>query len=57
MSSPDFSTRSGTITGTLLTILVNISGAQLLETTIVAATGACVSFMISYLLQVLFRRK
>lgn len=57
MSNPDLSTRSGTIAGTLLTILINISGAQLLETAVIAGTGACISFLISYLLQLLFKRK
>ncbi|WP_164466982.1 hypothetical protein [Chryseobacterium taklimakanense] len=57
MSSPDFSTKSGTVAGTLLTLLVNISGVQLAETAVIAATGAVVSFAVSYILQLFLKRK
>ena len=57
MSSPDFSTKNGTVAGTLLTLMVHISGTQLIETAVIAATGASVSFAVSYLLQLVFNKK
>lgn len=57
MSSPDFSTKSGTVAGTLLTVMLHISTAQLLETVIIASIGATVSFSVSYLLQYVTKRK
>ena len=57
MSSPDFSTKSGTVAGTLLTLLAHVSGVQLAETAVIAATGAVVSFAVSYILQLFLKRK
>ena len=44
-------TRMGTWSGTLLVVLVNISAGELLKTTVLAAVGAVVSFMVSWLLK------
>ena len=51
----DNSTKAGTIGGTLLTILVNIKGADLVKTGILAAVGAVVSFSVTLLLKFLIK--
>ena len=40
---------SGTIGGTLLALMLNINGQQLLTSAVVAATGAMASFIVSVL--------
>jgi hypothetical protein len=57
MNQPYFdnSTKAGTIGGTLLTILVNIDGADLVKTGILAAVGAIVSFSVTRLLKFLIK--
>jgi hypothetical protein len=50
-------TRAGTIGGTLLSIFLQISGAEVLKTAVMAATGALVSFLVSLALQRALRRK
>jgi hypothetical protein len=51
------SARHGTAGGLLLVLLSNITGTELLKTVILAATGAAVSFIISFGLKLLFERK
>jgi hypothetical protein len=57
MNQPYFdnSTKAGTIGGTLLTILVNIDGADLVKTGILAAVGAIVSYSVTRLLKFLIK--
>lgn len=52
----DNSTKAGTIGGTILTIMVNIKGADLVKTSILAAVGAVVSFTVTLLLKYLIKR-
>jgi len=52
----DNSTKAGTAGGTLLTILVNITSADLLKTGLLAAAGAVVSFSVTLLLKFLIKR-
>lgn len=40
--------KHGTVGGILLVLLSNITGAELLKTVILAATGAAVSFIVSF---------
>jgi hypothetical protein len=40
----DVSTRAGTIGGTVLVVLLQINGSQLLETAVLGVVGAVVSF-------------
>jgi hypothetical protein len=49
--------RTGTAGGTLLVLIVNISIGNLLETGILAAFGAVVSFSVSCILRRLFRSR
>ena len=51
----DNSTKAGTIGGTLLTILVNIKGADLIKTVILAAVGAIVSFSVTLFLKYIIK--
>jgi hypothetical protein len=51
----DNSTKAGTIGGTMLTILVNIKGADLVKTAILAAVGAVVSFTVTLVLKFLIK--
>ena len=51
----DNSTKAGTIGGTLLTILVNINGADLVKTGILAAVGAVVSYLVTLFLKFLIK--
>jgi mannitol-specific phosphotransferase system IIBC component len=51
----DNTTKAGTAAGTMLTILVNISSADLLKTAVLAAIGAAVSFVVTLLLKALVR--
>lgn len=52
----DHSTLLGTATGTVLTIIVNISSQDVLKTAILAMVGAVVSFCVSYFLKWFFRK-
>jgi len=57
MNSPsDGSTRTGTLGGTVLVILLQLDMAQLLETIVLAAVGAAVSFMVSILMKWLVQK-
>ncbi|RYY49962.1 MAG: hypothetical protein EOO06_05510 [Chitinophagaceae bacterium] len=42
------SAKHGTLGGLCLVLLSNITGGELLKTVVLAATGAAVSFIISY---------
>ena len=46
----------GTFSGTLLSILPNLLSQEILKTVILAAVGAAVSFVVSLLLKVCFRK-
>lgn len=52
----DHSTLLGTATGTVLTIIVNISSQDVLKTAVLATVGAVVSFCVSYSLKWLVRK-
>lgn len=55
----DSTTKAGTVGGTLLTIIANIRGEDLVKTVILATVGAVVSFVVTVLLKMLisfFRR-
>jgi len=56
-ASPSAHTRAGTLGGTLLTILLQLSGQEVLKTAVMAATGAAVSFLLSTALQGLVKRR
>jgi hypothetical protein len=53
---PDQATKAGTAGGLLLVLLMKLDGAALLETAVVAATGAAVSFGVSVLLKWVIRK-
>lgn len=53
----DFSLRIGTASGTLLSVAPNLLSADIARTIILAAVGATVSFIVSYVLNLIFRRK
>ena len=46
----------GTVSGTVLTVAVNIGSSDLLKTVILAALGAVVSFSVSLLLKYIAKR-
>jgi hypothetical protein len=46
----------GTVTGTVLTVLVNIGSSDIIKTVILAALGAVVSFSVSLLLKWLVKK-
>ncbi len=48
-------TKAGTIGGTLLSIIPNLTGADILRTVLLAAIGAVVSFGISMLMKWIVR--
>ena len=48
--------KTGTAGGTLLTIIVNIKGEDILKTMILATVGAVISFAVSLLLKVLMKK-
>jgi len=52
----DTGTKAGTIGGTLLCILCNLHVEDLVKTTILAAVGAVVSFIVSLAMKSLFNR-
>ncbi len=47
----------GTVSGTALTVLMNIGSSDIIKTAILAAIGAVVSFSISVLLKWLFKTR
>ena len=51
----EFQTKSGTIGGTILCVLCNISFHDIFKTVILAAVGAAVSFIVSLLLKNIFK--
>ncbi len=52
----DNTTKAGTISGTMLTVLANIYPEDLLKTAMLAAIGATVSFSITILLKAISKR-
>jgi mannitol-specific phosphotransferase system IIBC component len=46
----------GTVSGTVLTVVVNIGSSDIIKTVILAALGAVVSFCVSLLLKWLFQK-
>ena len=46
----------GTVSGTVLTVLVNVGSSDILKTFILAALGAVVSFSVSVLLKWLVKK-
>ncbi|HEY4196951.1 MAG TPA: hypothetical protein VGM63_15520 [Mucilaginibacter sp.] len=52
----DQSTKAGIAGGTLTSIFLNIQYTQIIETALLAAIGAVVSFGITFLLKVLMRK-
>jgi mannitol-specific phosphotransferase system IIBC component len=46
----------GTVSGTVLTVLVNIGSSDVLKTVVLAALGAVVSFSMSLLLKWLLKK-
>jgi len=50
-------TIAGTVSGTALTVLVNIGSSDILKTAMLAAIGAVVSFSVSVLLKWLFKTR
>ncbi|MCW3094092.1 MAG: hypothetical protein JWP81_5161 [Ferruginibacter sp.] len=51
----DNTTKAGTAAGTLLTIFANINSEDLVETGILAAVGAAVSFLVTILLKAMVK--
>ena len=49
--------RAGTVDGTLLVVLVEITGGELVKTAVMAAVGAAVSFAVSWGLQRWVKRR
>jgi len=47
----------GTVTGTALTVIVNIGSQDVIKTVVLAAIGAVVSFGVSVFLKWVFKRK
>jgi uncharacterized membrane protein YgaE (UPF0421/DUF939 family) len=43
--------KAGTVGGTLLTVIVNIQGVDILKTCILAAIGAVISFCVSMVMK------
>jgi hypothetical protein len=52
----DMPTTAGTIGGTFLVLLLQISGEEMARTAMLAAVGAVVSFCVSFLLRLFVRR-
>ncbi len=52
----DSTTKAGTISGTLLTLLANIDNEDLLKTAILAGVGALVSFSVTVLLKFVVKK-
>jgi putative flippase GtrA len=54
---PDMATRAGTAGGTLLVLLIHISSEEVLKTAVLAAIGAVVSFLVSFVLNRIIRKR
>lgn len=52
----DHTTKAGVATGTVLTVLENISSQDLVKTTLLAAVGAFVSFIATLILKYIIQR-
>ncbi len=52
----DHTTKAGVATGTVLTVLENISSQDLVKTTLLAAVGAFVSFNATLILKYIIQR-
>ena len=52
----EHSTLLGTVSGTVLTVAVNIGSQDILKTVVLAMIGAVVSFCVSYFLKWLVRK-
>ena len=50
-------TKAGTAGGTLTVIFMNITTEDILKTAVLAAIGAVVSFLISYFLKILLKKR
>jgi hypothetical protein len=48
MEQPAYSTRAGTIGGTLLVVIIQVNTGELVRTAILAAIGASVSFGVTW---------
>ncbi|MCU0359757.1 MAG: hypothetical protein MUF75_03405 [Bacteroidia bacterium] len=46
----------GTVTGTALTVFVNIGSQDIIKTVVLAALGAVVSFCVSFALKWIYRK-
>jgi hypothetical protein len=55
--APETSVKAGSAGGTLLVVLLNLSGEKVLETVVLAGVGAIVSFGVSHGLQKLVKRQ
>ena len=59
MADPSFrstDTRAGTFGGTLVVLLLRISGNELIQTAVFSAVGAAVSFTVSVLIRWLLQK-
>ena len=52
----DIHTRTGTLGGTILVVILNIDTTQLLSTIVMASTGAVVSFVMSVFCKYLWKK-
>lgn len=50
-------TKAGTLGGTLLVVLLHISGEEVVKTALLAAVGAVVSFSVSFLLNRMVKKR
>lgn len=50
-------TIAGTVSGTALTVMVNVGSSDVIKTVVLAALGAVVSFTVSVLLKWLFKSR
>lgn len=51
------STRTGTLGGTLLCLLLQVQAGEVFKTVLLAATGAAVSYLVSFALARLLKRR
>jgi hypothetical protein len=56
MNANCINTKAGTLGGTLLTIVANISCNDIFKTIVLAGVGAIVSFVVTVLLKALLKR-
>ncbi|MCU7551610.1 hypothetical protein OCK74_20995 [Chitinophagaceae bacterium LB-8] len=54
--SPGVYTLTGTVGGTLFVLLIQIGSGEILKTTVLAAIGAVVSYLVSWGLKFLVKR-